>query len=89
MRYTGDRRTGQLLGVEPVGHLGSEIAKRIDIPATAIFNEMTIEATPHLDLSYTPPLGSPCNDFRPARKHRAATRGLHWGAALASALDLG
>ena len=41
MRYTGDRRTGQLLGVQLVGHLGSEIAKRIDIPATAIFNQMT------------------------------------------------
>ena len=28
MRYTGDRRTGRLLGVQLVGHLGSEIAKR-------------------------------------------------------------
>ena len=59
MRYTGDRHTGQLLGVQLVGHLGSEIAKRIDIPATAIFNEMTIDAISDLDLSYTPPLGSP------------------------------
>ena len=59
MRCTGDRRTGQLLGVQLVGHLGSEIAKRIDIPATAIFNRMTVEALSDLDLSYTPPLGSP------------------------------
>jgi NADPH-dependent 2,4-dienoyl-CoA reductase/sulfur reductase-like enzyme len=59
MRYTGDRRTGQLLGVQLVGHLHSEIAKRIDIPATAIFNRMTVEALSDLDLSYTPPLGSP------------------------------
>ena len=59
MRYTGDRRTGQLLGVQLVGHLGSEIAKRIDIPATAIFNQMTVESISDLDLSYTPPLGSP------------------------------
>ena len=59
MRYTGDRRTGQLLGVQLVGHLGSEIAKRIDIPATAIFNRMTVDAISDLDLSYTPPLGSP------------------------------
>ena len=59
MRYTGDRRTGQLLGVQLIGHLGSEIAKRIDIPATAIFNRMTVEALSDLDLSYTPPLGSP------------------------------
>ena len=59
MRYTGDRRTGRLLGVQLVGHLGSEIAKRIDIAATAIFNEMTIDGLSDLDLSYTPPLGSP------------------------------
>ena len=59
MRYTGDRRTGRLLGVQLVGHLGSEIAKRIDIAATAMFNEMTIDGLSDLDLSYTPPLGSP------------------------------
>ncbi len=59
MRYTGDRRTGQLLGVQLVGHLDSEIAKRIDIPATAIFNQMTVDALSDLDLSYTPPLGAP------------------------------
>ena len=59
MRFTGDRRTGQLLGVQLVGHLGSEIAKRIDIPATAIFGGMTVAALSELDLSYTPPLGSP------------------------------
>ena len=59
MRYTGDRRAGQLLGVQLVGHLGSEIAKRIDIPATAIFNQMTVDALSDLDLSYTPPLASP------------------------------
>jgi NADPH-dependent 2,4-dienoyl-CoA reductase/sulfur reductase-like enzyme len=57
--YTGDRTTGQLLGVQLIGHLGSEIAKRIDIPATAIFNGQPVEAISDLDLSYTPPLGSP------------------------------
>jgi NADPH-dependent 2,4-dienoyl-CoA reductase/sulfur reductase-like enzyme len=57
--YTGDRNTGQLLGVQLIGHLGSEIAKRIDIPATAIFNELTVDAMSDLDLAYTPPLGSP------------------------------
>ncbi|HVW47223.1 MAG TPA: FAD-dependent oxidoreductase [Solirubrobacterales bacterium] len=59
MRLTGDRRGGRLLGVQLVGHRGSEVAKRIDIPATAIFNEMTADAFADLDLSYTPPLGSP------------------------------
>ncbi len=59
MRYTGDRSTGRLLGVQLVGNLRSEIAKRIDMPATALHNEMTIDALSDLDLSYTPPLGSP------------------------------
>ena len=59
MRYTGDRRTGRLLGVQLFGHRHAEVAKRIDIAATAIFNEMTVEAVSELDLSYTPPLGSP------------------------------
>jgi NADPH-dependent 2,4-dienoyl-CoA reductase/sulfur reductase-like enzyme len=59
MRYTGDRRTGRLLGVQLFGHRHSEIAKRVDIAATAIFNGMTVEAVSDLDLSYTPPLGSP------------------------------
>lgn len=59
MRFTGDRRTGQLLGVQLFGHRHAEIAKRIDIAATAIFHGMTVEAISDLDLSYTPPLGSP------------------------------
>jgi NADPH-dependent 2,4-dienoyl-CoA reductase/sulfur reductase-like enzyme len=59
MRYTGDRRTGQLLGVQLFGHRHAEVAKRIDIAATAIFHSMTVDAISDLDLSYTPPLGSP------------------------------
>jgi len=59
MRYIGDRATGRLLGVQLFGHKNAEIAKRIDIAATAIFNGMTIDAISDLDLSYTPPLGSP------------------------------
>ncbi len=59
IRYTGDRRTGRLLGVQLFGHRHGEVAKRVDIAATAIFNEMAVEAISDLDLSYTPPLGSP------------------------------
>jgi NADPH-dependent 2,4-dienoyl-CoA reductase/sulfur reductase-like enzyme len=59
MRYTGDRATGRLLGVQLFGHRHAEVAKRIDIPATAIFHGMTVDAMSDLDLSYTPPLGSP------------------------------
>jgi NADPH-dependent 2,4-dienoyl-CoA reductase/sulfur reductase-like enzyme len=59
MRFTGDRTTGRLLGVQLFGHRHAEIAKRIDIAATAIFHGMTVDAVSDLDLSYTPPLGSP------------------------------
>ena len=59
MRVTGDRGTGRLLGLQLFGHRHAEIAKRIDIAAAAIFNHMTVDAVSDLDLSYTPPLGSP------------------------------
>ena len=59
MRVTGDRATGRLLGMQLFGHRHAEVAKRIDIAATAIFHSMTVDAMSDLDLSYTPPLGSP------------------------------
>jgi NADPH-dependent 2,4-dienoyl-CoA reductase/sulfur reductase-like enzyme len=59
VRLTGDRQTGRLLGAQLVGHHDAEVAKRIDIPAGALFHHMTVEALNDLDLSYTPPIGSP------------------------------
>jgi NADPH-dependent 2,4-dienoyl-CoA reductase/sulfur reductase-like enzyme len=59
MHVTADKRTGRLLGMQLFGHRHAEIAKRIDIAATAIFHGMTADAVSDLDLSYTPPLGSP------------------------------
>ncbi|MGH3284029.1 MAG: FAD-dependent oxidoreductase [Streptosporangiaceae bacterium] len=59
MRVPGDRATGRLLGLQLFGHKNAEIAKRIDIAATAIFHGMTVETVSDLDLSYTPPLGTP------------------------------
>jgi NADPH-dependent 2,4-dienoyl-CoA reductase/sulfur reductase-like enzyme len=59
MRITGDRDTGLLLGAQMVGRLGTETAKRIDTFATALFAGLTVEQISDLDLSYTPPLGSP------------------------------
>ena len=59
MRFTGDRATGRLLGVQLFGHKHAEVAKRIDIAATAIYHGMTVDEVSDLDLSYTPPLGSP------------------------------
>jgi NADPH-dependent 2,4-dienoyl-CoA reductase/sulfur reductase-like enzyme len=59
LRLTGDRHTGRLLGMQVVGHQRAEVAKRIDIPAGALFHAMTVDGLCNLDLSYTPPFGSP------------------------------
>ena len=59
MRYSGDRTSGRLLGLQLLGRLGTEVSKRIDIAATAIFHSMTVDGMSDLDLSYSPPLGSP------------------------------
>jgi NADPH-dependent 2,4-dienoyl-CoA reductase/sulfur reductase-like enzyme len=59
LRITGDRRTGRLLGAQLLGHTTAQIAKRIDIYATAIAYGATISDIADLDLSYTPPLSTP------------------------------
>jgi hypothetical protein len=59
MRFTGDRQTGRLLGVQLLGHKDAGIAKRIDIAAAAVYSGLTVDEVSDLDLSYTPPLGSP------------------------------
>lgn len=56
---TGDRYTGRLLGAQIVGHRDSEISKRIDVVAAALYNDLLVEDLCNLDLSYTPPLSSP------------------------------
>ncbi len=66
IRATGDRATGRLLGVQLYGHRHAEIAKRIDTAATAIYHEMTVDGLNDLDLSYTPPLGSPWDALQAA-----------------------
>lgn len=59
IRVTGDVKTRRLLGAQIVGHWKAEVAKRIDVFATALYHGMTVDALNDLDLSYTPPLGSP------------------------------
>jgi NADPH-dependent 2,4-dienoyl-CoA reductase/sulfur reductase-like enzyme len=59
LRITGDRPSGRLLGAQLLGDQRAQVAKRIDIPATALFHHMTVEGLSDLDLSYTPPFGSP------------------------------
>lgn len=59
IRVTGDARTGRLLGAQLVGARSTETAKRVDTYATALFHAMGVADLSELDLSYTPPLGSP------------------------------
>jgi len=59
LRITGDRTSGRLLGAQLLGDQRAQVAKRIDIPATALFHPMTVDGLSDLDLSYTPPFGSP------------------------------
>ncbi len=59
IRITGEPHSGQLLGAQLLGRISSEVAKRIDVLATALYHNMTVDQISDLDLSYTPPLGSP------------------------------
>ena len=63
---SGDRHTGKFLGAQIVGHRDSEIAKRIDIIASAIYNGMSVADLSDLDLSYSPPLSSPWDPVQKA-----------------------
>jgi NADPH-dependent 2,4-dienoyl-CoA reductase/sulfur reductase-like enzyme len=75
IRVVGRRDTGQLLGAQILGHRQSEIAKRIDIFATALFHGMSVAALCDLDLSYAPPVSSPWDPVQAAAlawEHRRA-----------------
>ena len=51
----GDRKTRRLLGVQMVGKEG--VAHRINAPAVALHNYMTVDAFSQADLAYAPPFG--------------------------------
>ncbi|WP_267887177.1 FAD-dependent oxidoreductase [Thermobifida halotolerans] len=53
VRLLAERRTGRLLGGQIVG--GEGAAKRVDVLATALWNEMGVEEVAGMDLSYAPP----------------------------------
>lgn len=48
-----EKQSGRLLGGQIIGQEGA--AKRIDVLATALWNQMTVEAILNMDLSYAPP----------------------------------
>ena len=74
IRLTGDRDSGRLLGAQLVGTLGAEIAKRVDTYAVALQQGLTVEQLLDLDLSYTPPLGSPWDAVQLAAQAWLAAR---------------
>jgi hypothetical protein len=49
-----------------VGHRSSEVAKRIDTAAAAFHAGMPLDELNNLDLSYSPPLGSPWDPLQQA-----------------------
>ena len=49
----GDRKTGRLLGAQLVGKEGA--AHRVNAPAVALHDTMTVEAFSQCDLAYAPP----------------------------------
>jgi NADPH-dependent 2,4-dienoyl-CoA reductase/sulfur reductase-like enzyme len=54
VKVIAERGTGRILGSQVVGKEGA--AKRIDVMATAIWNEMTADGFGQIDLGYAPPL---------------------------------
>ena len=51
----GDKKSGRLLGVQMVGTEG--VAHRINAPAVALHNRMTVAQYSQTDLAYAPPFG--------------------------------
>jgi NADPH-dependent 2,4-dienoyl-CoA reductase/sulfur reductase-like enzyme len=69
LHFTGDRATGRLLGVQLFGHRHAEIAKRVDIAATAIFHQMTVDAISDLDLPTPRHWAAPGTPCKSAPRH--------------------
>ncbi len=53
VKMLGDKRSGRLLGVQMVGKEG--VAHRINAPAVALHDHMTVEHFSQTDLAYAPP----------------------------------
>jgi len=55
VHMVGDKKTGRMLGAQMVGKEGC--AHRINAPAVALHNRMTVERFSQTDLAYAPPFG--------------------------------
>jgi NADPH-dependent 2,4-dienoyl-CoA reductase/sulfur reductase-like enzyme len=77
VRLTADRETGRLLGAQMLGAVSGAIAKRIDVVAAGLQAGLTVNEVNDLDLSYTPPLGSPWDPLQAAAQAWLNERGGH------------
>jgi NADPH-dependent 2,4-dienoyl-CoA reductase/sulfur reductase-like enzyme len=59
IRVMADKKTKRVLGAQILGAYKTEVSKRIDIFATAMYHNITVDEFGNYDLSYTPPLSSP------------------------------
>ena len=57
-----------------IGAIPTAVHKRIDTAASAIFAGLGVDQLCDLDLSYTPPLGSPWDVLQAAAQHWVATK---------------
>ena len=75
VRMTGEVGSGRLLGAQLVGDLTTQVPKRVDIVATALFQGLTVDALNDVDLSYTPPFGSPWDVVQAAAQDWSRVQG--------------
>ncbi|CAB9523886.1 A disulfide reductase [Seminavis robusta] len=59
IRFTAEKTTGKILGIQVLGDCKAEVSKRVDIVAVAIMRGVTVDEFIQMDLSYTPPLSTP------------------------------
>jgi NADPH-dependent 2,4-dienoyl-CoA reductase/sulfur reductase-like enzyme len=59
IRVIADKNTQRLLGAQMIGTYKTEVSKRIDIFAAALYHDMIVPDFSNYDLSYTPPLSTP------------------------------
>ena len=56
VKLVAERGSGRLLGGQVLGQAG--VAQRVDVLATALYTELTLEGLTRLDLAYAPPFNS-------------------------------
>lgn len=66
VRLTAERGSTRLLGVQIVGDSRSEVSKRVDVIAAALFQGAVVDDLNDMDLSYTPPFSSPWDPLQMA-----------------------